>query len=259
MKQMLVRIISISLLTVMVGCTKSNPHPMDPLEGINREIYGFNRAVDKGIIRPVAYFYYSYTPKELQSRIHNFFGNLDTLSTIANDILQFKIAYATHDISRFLINSTIGLGGMFDPAHHLGLLKRQEDFGQTLYTWGLHDSIYVVLPLLGPSTVRDTAGMVVDAAFSVFPYIDEDGLTYGLKALEVIDIRANLLKNETVLESIGVDEYAFVRDAYLQRRAFSSFDGRLPQDFHDSDPFEDDNWMDDENDEVWDEDEALDS
>lgn len=254
MKHILSRLLVISCAATLIGCSKTNPHPMDPLEGLNREVYGFNRAVDKGIIRPVAYFYYAYTPKELQSGVHNFFGNLDTLSTIANDFLQFKIAYATHDISRFLINSTIGLGGFFDPAHKLGLLKRQEDFGQTLYTWGLHDSVYVVLPFLGPSTVRDTVGMAVDTAFSVTPYLDDDGLRFGLKALEIVDIRANLLKNETVLESVGIDEYAFVRDAYLQRRAFSSYDGRLPMDMQDEDPFEDDSeWMGDD-DTIFDED-----
>ncbi len=247
MRYSLSRVLCLGIITFfLASCAKDNPHRLDPLEGFNREVYGFNRAVDKGIVRPVAYVYYAYTPRELQTGIHNIFGNLNTVPTIANDLLQFKIGYAIHDLSRLLINSTIGLGGFFDLSHKLGLLKRREDFGQTLFHWGLHDSVYVVLPFLGPSTVRDTVGMVVDTAFSVMTYVDDDHLRYGAKALELLDIRATLLRNETVLESVGIDEYAFVRNAYLQRRAFVSFDGKMPQEFEDSDPFEDADWLDEE-------------
>lgn len=244
------RISRVSLLIfiglMLASCAKTNPHPMDPLEGINREIYGFNRAVDKGIIRPVAYSYYAYTPKEFQSGVHNFFSNLGTLPTIANDFLQLKFAYAAHDISRFVINSTLGVAGIWDPAHKLGLIKRQEDFGQTLHVWGLKDSIYVVLPLIGPSTVRDTVGMVVDTFFGISPYIDDDHIRYGAKALEIVDLRATLLRNESVLETVGIDEYAFVRDAYLQRRAFASYDGNVPIEEQGTDPFEEDEWLDED-------------
>jgi phospholipid-binding lipoprotein MlaA len=235
-------VISSVLLLLLSGCAHQNPHPHDPLESINREIYGFNRAVDKGLLRPVAYFYRTHLPREVQGGAHNFFGHLSLLPTIANDLLQFKIAYALHDSSRFLINSTLGVAGFFDPATQLGLVSRQEDFGQTLYHWGVTESIYLVVPLLGPSTLRDTLGTVVDTTcFSAWPYLSSD-LSYPLYGLDMVDKRAHLLKNEKLLESMGIDEYAFVRNAYLQGRNFVGLDGS--QKDTELDPFADTNWHD---------------
>src|SRR5262245_26941786 len=118
-------------------CQKTNPHPQDPFEGFNREIYGLNRTIDRGLIRPIAYVYWKYLPQPFQTSIGNFFDNLREIPNIANDILQGKFAYATYDASRFLINSTVGIAGFFDPAGSLGLQHRKEDFGQTLYVWGM--------------------------------------------------------------------------------------------------------------------------
>jgi len=213
------RLLSCALLSALLwGCQKTNPHPLDPFEGINREIYGLNKTLDKAVIRPVAYVYWKYLPTPFQMGMGNFYDNLREISNVANDILQGKLAYASHDASRFMINSTLGLGGFFDVADSLGMVHRREDFGQTLYTWG-YESAYIVLPLLGPSTIRDTAGLVVDYyAFSPWPWIADDEWRYGLLTFDLIDLRARLLRHDTVLSSVAIDEYAFMRDAYFQRR-----------------------------------------
>ncbi|MGE3319604.1 MAG: MlaA family lipoprotein [Candidatus Berkiella sp.] len=216
------RLLSCALLSAMLwGCQKTNPHPMDPFEGINREIYGLNKTLDKALIKPVAYVYWQYLPTPFQAGIGNFYDNLREIPNVANDILQGKFGYASHDASRFVINSTLGIGGFFDVAGRLGLPHRREDFGQTLYVWGWHDSAYLVLPLLGPSTIRDTVGLTVDYyAFSVWTWIHDDEWRYGLLALDLIDLRARLLRHDTVLSTVAVDEYAFMRDAYFQRRLY---------------------------------------
>lgn len=216
------RLLSLALLSAMLwGCQKTNPHPMDPFEGVNREIYGLNKTLDKAIVRPVAYVYWKYLPTPFQMGIGNFYDNLREIPNVANDLLQGKFGYASHDASRFLINSTLGLGGFFDVAGSLGMMHRREDFGQTLYTWGYECSAYIVLPFLGPSTIRDTAGLVVDYyAFSVWPWIGDDEWRYGLLAVDLIDLRARLLRHDTVLSTVAVDEYAFMRDAYFQRRLY---------------------------------------
>lgn len=214
------RLLSCALLSALLwGCQKTNPHPLDPFEGINREIYGLNKTLDKAVFKPVAYVYWQYLPTPFQMGIGNFYDNLREIPNVANDILQGKFAYAAHDASRFLINSTLGLGGFFNLAGSLGLPHRREDFGQTLYVWGWEESAYIVLPLLGPSTIRDTVGLVVDYyAFSVWPWIHDDEWRYGLLAVDLIDLRARLLRHDTVLSTVAVDEYAFIRDAYFQRR-----------------------------------------
>lgn len=216
------RLLSCALLSAMLwGCQKTNPHPLDPFEGINREIYGLNKTLDKAVVKPVAYAYWKYVPTPFQAGIGNFYDNLREIPNVANDILQGKFAFAAHDASRFLINSTLGLGGFFNPAGSLGLQHRREDFGQTLYVWGYEESAYIVLPLLGPSTIRDTVGLAVDYyAFSVWPWIHDDEWRYGLLAVDLIDLRARLLRHEAVLSTVAVDEYAFIRDAYFQRRLY---------------------------------------
>jgi len=195
-------------------------HPQDPWEKFNRAMYRFNKQIDTVIIKPVAYVYWRYCPDPLQSSVGNFFDNLKELPNIANDIFQFKFAYATKDTSRFLINSTLGVLGFFDPATSLGLDRRRGDFGQTLYQWGYKESVYLILPLLGPSTVRDAIGLAVDyTVLSVWPWV-EPHWRYPLLVLDAIDIRTRALRRESVFEMLAVDEYVFVRDAYFQRRQF---------------------------------------
>ena len=213
----------------------------DPFENINRSIYRFNRLLDKGIVRKVAYGYWAYTPQELQIGIHNFFENWAQPITIVNDVLQGKIGYAFHDTSRFIINSTFGLGGLFEVAAYFGLEPRKEDFGQTLEWWGYNRSIYLVLPILGPSTFRDMLGLVVDSLyFDPLSYIKPESLGWDLSAARMFDRRVVLLQAEKLLENVGVDEYAFVRDFYFQKRQMAFCDGKLPENAIDvSDPFND--------------------
>jgi phospholipid-binding lipoprotein MlaA len=224
---MLQRTLASALLSVacivMSGCAhqQSSPHLQDPFEGLNRATFTFNKTVDKVAVKPVAYVYLKYTPPPLQVGITNFFDNLRELTNIANDLLQLKFAYAAHDTSRFLINTTLGIGGIFNPASTLGLEHRKEDFGQTLHHWGYHNSYYLVLPFLGPSTFRDTIGIAVDYyALSIWPWIESDWEKYALIGVDYLDIRARLLRKESVLDVLAVDEYTFVRDAYFQHREY---------------------------------------
>jgi len=207
---------------------QNNSACIDPFEKMNRTIYKFNRALDRGTIRSIAYGYYSYTPKELQIGVHNFFENLTQPITIANDILQCKIGYAAHDTSRFVINSTFGIFGFFEVASLFGLEPRKEDFGQTMEKWGYKKSIYVMLPIFGPSTLRDTIGFVVDSLyFDPIAYIRPVAWQYGLSAGRRLDQRVALLPGEKLLENIGVDEYLFIRNFYFQKRALAFKDDGL--------------------------------
>jgi len=204
----------------LIGCSKATKHPQDPFENYNRVVFGFNKTADKVILKPVSYIYLKYLPQPLQLGIGNFFDNLREIPNVANDLLQGKFAYATHDTTRFLINTTIGVFGFFDPAASLGLEHRKEDFGQTLYTWGYKNSAYLVLPFLGPSSVRDTIGLGVDYfALSIWPWIDSDW-KFILLGIDYVDLRARLLRKEVVLDVLAVDEYVFMRDAYFQHREY---------------------------------------
>ncbi len=231
---------------ILGGCACLNtPEPeketIDPYEPLNRAIFKLNKKADTYVIKPVATAYNKTLPDTIRGRVSNFFDNLRDITTSANDILQGKFGQFAHDASRFVINSTVGILGTFDPASHLGLEKNKEDFGQTLAVWGYENSAYLVLPLLGPSTVRDTAGMAVDFnALSIWPFIESDKAKYGLLGLDLLDIRAQLLKTEDVITSLAVDEYVFMRDAYLQRRKYLISDGKsaenLPNDITENDP-----------------------
>ncbi|MFI4937991.1 MAG: VacJ family lipoprotein [Candidatus Berkiellales bacterium] len=224
--------IFISVANMMiVSCAQvPHPNPQDPLESFNRGVYGFNRTVDRGLIKPVAFLYWKYIPKEIQGSIGHFYDNLNEIPNVANDILQFRPAYAVHDTTRFLINTTLGMLGFFDVADSLGLEQHKNDFGQTLYHWGYKNSSYLVLPLLGPSTFRDGIGFVVDyAALSIWPWVDSDWRCI-LLGIDIIDTRARLLRNETVIDVVALDEYAFVRDAYFQRRQYLFNQGKEDDD-----------------------------
>lgn len=221
-----------SLSVVLSGCACLNtPEPekesIDPYEPLNRAVFKLNKKADTYVFKPVATAYSKTLPDTVQGRVSHFFDNLRDITTSVNDLLQGKFGQFAQDASRFVINSTIGILGTFDPASHLGLEKHKEDFGQTLAVWGYENSAYLVLPLLGPSTVRDTAGMAVDFnALSVWPLIESDKVKYGLLGLDLLDIRAQLLKTENVITSLAVDEYVFMRDAYLQRRKYLIADGK---------------------------------
>ena len=220
------------------------PNPQDPYEPLNRDLYAFNRFMDKTLLKPAAQGYNKIVPGAFQRGISNFFGNLRLIPTVVNDVLQWKWSYVRKDTTRLLINSSIGVFGFYDWATHWGFPPHYEDFGQTLAAWGHTDSAYFVIPFIGPSTLRDGVGSLVDNFYlSAWPYIDSDPLYWSLKSAETIDGRAALLSSERVVESASTDEYAFVRSAYLQRRAHILLDGQLPEDddddFYGDDPFAD--------------------
>lgn len=208
------------LATFMSGCaTQANK---DPLEGLNRGVYKFNDVADKTVIKPVAKAYKFVTPSPIRTGFNNFFTNLGSITTVLNDLLQFKFAHAFTDAGRFIINSTFGLAGFIDVAGKDSIALRKEDFGQTLGFWGVGNGAYLVLPFLGPSSLRDTAGLVVDTTttdpITYTHNIGEIRLHNQLRTAQFIDKRTELLDATDLVDEASLDPYAFTRDAYLQRR-----------------------------------------
>lgn len=224
-------LISIALTTTLVGCASTANK--DPLEGINRGVYKFNDVADRAVIKPVATAYKTVTPSPIRKGVSNFFSNIGMLTTIINDLLQFKFAHAFTDAGRFVINSTFGIAGLIDVASMDNIEKRNEDFGQTLGHWGVDTGAYLVLPFIGPSTVRDTAGLVVDTVTSdpiTYTHnIGEIRLHNQLRTAQLIDKRTQLLDATDIVDNASIDPYAFLRDAYMQRRASLVQDGLVPQ------------------------------
>ena len=218
----LLSILILSCLSCLnIGCTSTHPHNANgPLETYNRTVYGFNTAIDKVIIRPIAQTYAFIIPGPIDRGVGNFFSNLNQVTTIANDILQADARYTIRDSWRFAINSSLGVLGIFDVASQMGLEKHTEDFGLTLARWGIKDSPYIVLPLLGPSTIRDAFSLPIDYyALSPWPHIKLSGTRYALYGLQTIHQRRVLLAVDRVINE-AFDPYVFVRSAYLQRRAY---------------------------------------
>jgi phospholipid-binding lipoprotein MlaA len=206
----------------------------DPLKDLNQKTHNLNQTLDLQVASPVARFYKRITPDFIEIGITNFTQNVEDLSIGFNNILQGKIKSGFSDLGRFTLNSTIGIGGFLDIATDMGLEKHDEDFGQTLAVWGVPDGPYLVLPGLGPSTMRDTLAMIPDAFLTPLWLIDHDRTSYSLTAIDLIDTRARYLGLESVV--IG-DEYLFYRDAYLQSRQFEIKDGQIEDDFDDFDDF----------------------
>lgn len=195
------------------------PVSYDPWEKFNRKMHRFNNAVDRGIARPLARGYVKAVPRPMRLGIGNFFANLGQPLTMVNSLLQGKPGRAGQALGRFLLNSTLGIGGLFDPASDAGLPRRSEDFGQTLGTWGWKRSRYVELPFFGPRTVRDTFGLVGDAPLSPVRQIEDDKTRLFLQGLNLVNVRADLLPLDAQREGTP-DDYALVRDAWLQRRNY---------------------------------------
>ena len=195
------------------------PASYDPWEKFNRKMHRFNNAVDRSIAKPLARGYVKAVPRPMRLGIGNFFENLGQPLTLVNSLLQGKPGRAAQALGRFLMNSTLGIGGLFDPASDAGLPRRSEDFGQTLGTWGWKRSRYVELPFFGPRTVRDTFGLVGDAPLSPVRQIEDDKTRLFLQGLNLVNVRADLLPLDAQREG-APDDYALVRDAWLQRRNY---------------------------------------
>lgn len=217
---------------VLCGCATTNgpSDERDPLERYNRTVYRFNDALDRAILKPVAQGYRRYTPPEFNVAISNFFANLGDVGVALNNLLQLKVVDAASDVGRLAVNSTLGIGGLFDVGSRLGLRKHEEDFGQTLGYWGVPSGPYLVLPLFGPSTIRDTPGRVVDGYFDPVVYLNGDVERIGLIGLRLLDYRADLLSAEETLDEIALDRYIAIRNAFLDRREFLVYDGNPPAD-----------------------------
>ncbi|WP_028238000.1 MlaA family lipoprotein [Stutzerimonas azotifigens] len=200
----------------------------DPWEGFNRAVFRFNDTVDTYTLKPLAQGYQKVTPTFIEDGIGNVFNNLGDVVVMTNDLLQGKMRDAGIDASRILFNTTFGLLGFFDVATHMGLYRNDEDFGQTLGAWGLGSGPYVVLPLLGPSSVRDAFGRVPDAYLQPYPYMDDVSARNLMRGVDVVDTRAELLSAEKMISG---DRYVFVRNAYLQNREFRVKDGEVEDDF----------------------------
>ncbi|MDH1261369.1 MULTISPECIES: MlaA family lipoprotein [unclassified Pseudomonas] len=200
----------------------------DPWEGFNRAMFRFNDTLDTYALKPLAQGYQTVTPKFLEDGVHNVFGNLGDVGNLANNLLQGKIHDAGVDTSRLLLNTTIGVLGFFDVAKQMGLNKTDEDFGQTLGVWGLDSGPYLVLPFLGPSSVRDAAGRLPDSLLEPYPYMDHVPTRNVTRGVDVVDTRASLLSAEKLISG---DKYIFIRNAYLQNREFRVKDGDVEDDF----------------------------
>jgi len=211
-------VLALAATGLISGCaTGPDRKPGDPFEPANRVIFNINDGVDRFIAVPVAKGYQKVTPQPLRTAVSNFFSNLGDLTNAANNLLQLKITDATEDLVRFAFNSTFGLGGLLDWATPAGLPKHHQDFGLTLGHWGVPSGPYLVLPLFGPSTVRDSMGLVVDVKFNPLNYI-EPAVRNPLYVLQFVSVRSDLLGASSLLQQAALDKYSFVRDAYTQQR-----------------------------------------
>lgn len=228
-----------ALLACLLACgcasvPAGKPDRRDPLESYNRWMFGVNDAIDRGVVQPVARGYVRMVPQPMRRGIGNFFDNLSYPRTIANDVLQAKLTDGARDTARLVLNSVLGLG-FFDPAARLGLERHDEDFGQTLGTWGMPAGPYLMLPLLGPSTLRDAFGRVPDEYGTGRHYVKDNAVKWSLAALDGVDKRASLFETESVLRE-SFDRYAFLRNAWLQRREYLVRDGEVDAPSFDDEP-----------------------
>jgi phospholipid-binding lipoprotein MlaA len=229
------------LLLVTTGCATTSKlsgdfNPDDPYEKSNRKVFEFNNKIDKLFLRPVTDFYDKATPEFAQTSITNFFANLDDIRISINNLLQGNVVESMSDITRFFINSIFGLGGFFDVASEMGLEKHSEDFGQTLGRWGAKPGPYLMLPFLGPSTTRDAFTFVGDTALAPALSLDDNAARVGLISLDLI----NTYSAFTGIADIeSKDQYAFLRDAYLERRKYEVNDGLSEEELSQDEDFED--------------------
>ena len=212
------------------GCaTTGASNPRDPWEPLNRTTFGFNEAADRAVLKPLAEGYVAVVPAFAREGVNNFFENIADVATGLNNILQGKPGDGVSDLGRVVVNSTLGIFGLWDVATPMGLEKHNEDFGQTLGVWGVGSGPYLVLPLLGPSTARDAPARAVDPGWYYNNAIHNWRAEWTLRVLDTLRTRASLLKAESVLEQAALDRYAFIRDAWLQRRRSQVYDGRPPR------------------------------
>ncbi len=238
-------------VVLLAGCATAQ-NDYDPLESVNRKIDSFNTAVDEAVTRPIAKAYIHTIPEGGRSVVTNFFNNLQEPNTILNDILQGKIVQGAGDTTRFVVNSTLGIFGLFDVAKAFGLERHKEDFGQTLAVWGVDQGAYIVYPFLGPNSVRNTPGTIMGYMLDGASYlylVANAPITIGVTALKYINDRANIEDFVKMRDEMALDAYVFVREGWRQSRIYNIYDGHPPapkpsadeeDDFGDDDEFDDD-------------------
>ncbi len=222
------------LVMVLQGCaTLADPsrptHPSDPWEGWNRKVFSFNEGLDEAVVKPVATTYVKVVPQLARQGVTNFFGNFSDAWSAVNSFLQGKGEAGFSDLMRVSTNTVFGIFGLFDVASEAGIERHGEDFGQTLGVWGVPAGPYMMLPLLGPSSLRETAALPLNMSVGPGALIREDGVQWGVTVLQVVNLRANLLSTTGLLDDIALDRYVFVRDAYLQRRRSLVYGGDPPE------------------------------
>jgi phospholipid-binding lipoprotein MlaA len=222
--------IALALLLGLTGCAAAGaPRNPDPFEPVNRGVHKFNDVLDRYAMKPVARAYHDHVPEPVQSGVRNFFTNLSYPATAVNQLLQGKVVASGQDTLRFAINTTLGWGGIFDVASGANLPLHDEDSGQTLGRWGVPPGPYIVLPFLGPATLRDAPARVADDFYRPFYWYDSGTERWFSLALELVDKRSRYLPLDRVLQET-YDPYTFVRDAYMQRRLYAVYDGNPPAD-----------------------------
>jgi phospholipid-binding lipoprotein MlaA len=214
------KLLGVGCLVVVLGACATGPdaNPRDPLEPFNRGVFKFNDTVDEAVVKPVAEVYRDITPDLVRTGVSNFFGNLSDFWSFINATLQARPQEAVENLARFNVNTILGLGGLLDIASEMGIDRTKLDFGQTMGRWGVPSGPYLVLPLLGPSSVRDTAGFSVESRGDLVMGINHIPARNSLYGLRLIETRANLLRASSMLEGAALDKYSFSRDFYLQRR-----------------------------------------
>lgn len=218
--------VTCALLGVLSGCATTGGNPIDPWEDWNRDVQEFNDGLDEYVMQPLAEGYDWIMPDFAHRGISNFFNNIDDIGVSINDLLQGKFMQHAEDTARFLINSTIGLGGLIDVASELDLPKHDEDFDQTLGVWGVPTGPYLVLPFLGPSSPRGVGGLIADSAMNPINYVGGPFISPALSALNAIDQRSDVLALEKIATEAALDRYTFFRDTYLAQRKNLVLDGK---------------------------------
>ena len=227
---MRIAVIAAFMGLTLAGCaTAPNPNPRDPLEPYNRAVFGFNDAVDRTVLKPVATAYKTITPGFVRTGFGNFFANLEDFWSLANSLMQFKARAAADTAVRLSVNTFLGFAGVIDLADAMGIERHKEDFGQTLGYWGVPGGPYVVLPFLGNFTLRDASALPVDFKGDMVSNLSHQRSRYSLKALNLVNSRAEFLNASSLIEGAALDKYTFTRDAYLQSRRNAIYDGNPPE------------------------------
>ncbi len=226
---MRIAVVAAILSLTLAGCaTGPNANPRDPLEPYNRTVFGFNDAVDRTVLKPIATAYRNVTPGVVRTGVGNFFSNLEDFWSLANSVMQLKGQAVVDTAVRLSVNTFLGLAGVIDLAEEMGIERHKEDFGQTLGHWGVPGGPYVVLPFLGNFTLRDASALPVDFKGDMVSNLSHKRSRYSLKALNLVDTRAEFLNASSLIEGAALDKYTFTRDAYLQARRSLIYDGNPP-------------------------------